>query len=89
MARSSWMATWPSPPAPMTTAVLPGTSFGRERLMAWYGVRPASVSGTARTGSRPPSGTRWRRLSTIMYSAMAPGAPSPGGLMPSSAARRQ
>ncbi len=28
-------------------------------------------------------------LSTTMYSAMAPGAPRPGGLMPSSAARGQ
>ncbi len=73
----------------MTTAVAPGTSFGSERLIAWYGVRPASVSGTDVTGSRPSSGTRWRGLSTIMYSAIAPGAPSPGGKMPSRAARRQ
>lgn len=29
----------------MTTAVAPGTSFGRERLIAWYGVRPAVGEG--------------------------------------------
>ncbi|GAA2940272.1 hypothetical protein GCM10020227_03780 [Streptomyces flavovirens] len=58
MARSSWTATCPSPPVPMTTAVAPGTSLGRERLMAWYGVRPASVSETVLTGSRSPIGVR-------------------------------
>ena len=39
--------TCPSPPTPITTAVLPGASFGQERRMAWYGVSPASVSGAA------------------------------------------
>lgn len=58
MARRSWMATWPSPPVPMTTAVAPGVSFGSERLIAWYGVRPASVSETVLTGSRSPMGVR-------------------------------
>ncbi len=58
MARRSWMATWPRPPVPMTTAVAPGRSFGSERLIAWYGVRPASVSETVLTGSRSPIGVR-------------------------------
>ena len=62
----------------MTTAVEPGTSFGSDGLIAWYGVSPASVSGTFRTGSRSPSGTRCRQLGTSMYSAIAPGAPRPG-----------
>ena len=72
------MATWPRPPVPMTTAYEPPRSFGSERLIAWYGVRPASVSGTVLTGSRSPIGTRWRGESTIMNSANAPGAPRPG-----------
>ena len=42
-----------------------------ERLTAWYGVSPASVSGAASTGSRSPSGTRCRALGTSMW------APSP------------
>ena len=41
---------WPSPPTPITTAVVPGTSSASERLIAWYGVSPASVSGAAATG---------------------------------------
>jgi hypothetical protein len=88
-ARRIWIPTWPSPPVPMTTAYVPAPSFGREVLMAWYGVRPASVSDTFSTGSRSPSGTRWRGSSTIMYSAMEPGAPSPGGWIPSAAAFSQ
>ena len=59
----------------MTTAVDPGVSFGIAPLIAWYGVSPASVSGTVRTGSRSPSGTRCRASSTIMNSAIAPGEP--------------
>lgn len=73
----------------MTTAVLPGTSAGSARLIAWYGVSPASVSGTAATGSSPSSGTRWRGSSTSRYSAIEPGLPSPGGWMPRASARRQ
>lgn len=88
-ARMSWMPTWPRPPAPMTTAVDPAPSFGSARLTAWYGVSPASVSETFCTGSRSPRGTRCRGLSTIMYSAIDPGLPSPGGWMPSSTARVQ
>lgn len=41
---------------------------------------------TARTGSRPPSGSRWRASSISMYSAMAPGAPRPGEKIPRRAA---
>src|SRR4051794_2100741 len=73
------MPTCPRPPAPITTAVLPAGSASRLDTIAWYGVSPASVSETLSTGSRSPSGTRCRTSSTIMYSASAPGAPSPGG----------
>ena len=45
-----WIAMWPRPPAPITTAVEPGTSSGSDRLIAWYGVSAASVSGAASTG---------------------------------------
>ena len=83
------MPTCPRPPVPMTTAVVPAPSFGSEFLIAWYGVSPASVSDTFCTGSSPSSGTRCRSLSTIMYSAIDPGAPSPGGWMCSAAAFRQ
>ena len=89
MRRSSWMPTCPSPPAPMTTATLPGSSLDMERLIAWYGVSPASVSGTVFTGSRSPIGTTCRSESTSRYSASAPGRPSPGGMMPRRAARGQ
>ena len=41
----------PSPPAPITTAVEPGISFGSARFTAWYDVAPASVSGPTRRGS--------------------------------------
>ena len=64
IAFSSCTPMWPRPPTPMATAVDPGTSFGSERRMAWYGVRPASVSGAAATGSRSPSGTTRRAAGT-------------------------
>ena len=32
---STWIAIWPKPPAPITTAVEPGPRRFRERLMAW------------------------------------------------------
>jgi hypothetical protein len=35
IARRIWIARWPRPPAPMTTAVEPGTSLGSDGLMAW------------------------------------------------------
>src|SRR4051812_41058472 len=89
IARRIWMPTCPRPPAPITTAVLPAGSASRLETIAWYGVSPASVSETVATGSRFPSGTRCRTSSTIRYSASAPGAPSPGGRIPSSAARGQ
>ena len=34
-ALSTWMAIWPSPPAPMTTAVEPGPSRCTDRFTAW------------------------------------------------------
>ena len=83
------MPTWPRPPAPMTTAVEPGMSLGSDGLIAWYGVSPASVSATFLTGSRSPSGTRLRALRTIMYSAIEPGEPRPGGMIPIAAAFSQ
>ena len=43
--------------------------------MAWYGVRAASVSEAARIGSRSSMGTKWRGVSTTMYSAIAPCVP--------------
>ena len=61
----------------MATAVEPGTSLGSERRMAWYGVRPASVSGAAATGSRSPSGTTRRADGTSRYGAIPPSRPSP------------
>ena len=62
----------------MTSAVEVGTSFSRERRMAWYGVRPASVRGAACTGSSPSGrGTRWRTEGTRRYSAIPPSSPSP------------
>ena len=70
---------WPRPPTPMATAVEPGTSLGSDRRMAWYGVRPASVSGAAATGSRSPSGTTRRADGTRRYGAMPPSRPRPPG----------
>ena len=82
MRRSNWMATWPRPPAPMTTVEEPARRRCRLRLMTEYGVRPASFSGAIFTGSRSPSGTR-ARFGTAMYSAMPPLAPRPGpGVVP-------
>ena len=50
--------------------------------MAWYGVKAASVSDAARIGSRSSIGTKWRGVSTIMYSAIAPCVPRPGEIIP-------
>ena len=55
---------WPRPPTPMTTTVASGVIFAQERRTAWYGVRPASVSGAAVAG--------WGEL--------AEGGAHPGGL---------
>src|SRR5690606_28172564 len=67
IARRIWMPTCPSPPAPLTTATDPGTSLGRDALIAWYGVRPASVSDACFTGSRPCRGPRGRgRLERVV-----------------------
>ena len=76
---------WPRPPAPITSAVEPGTRRSSERLTAWYGVRPASVSGAASTGSRSVSGTRWRALGTSRSGAIPPSKPSPQPLALNSA----
>lgn len=45
------------------------------------GVRAASVREAARTGSRSSMGTRWRELSTSMYSAIAPCVARPGEIL--------
>jgi len=76
MARRIWTPTCPRPPTPMTTAVEPGTSRGSERLTAWYGVRPASVSGAACVTSSSPIGMSWR-AGTETRGAMPPSRPSP------------
>ena len=55
----------------------PGSSFGSDRRMAWYGVKPASVSGAAWVGSRSPSGTTRRADGTSISGAMPPSQPSP------------
>ena len=48
--RSSWTATCPSPPTPITTAVEPGRRWCCSVVIAWYGVSAASVSGAAAPG---------------------------------------
>ena len=50
-ARRHWMPMWPSPPAPMTTARVPGPSSGIALLTAWIAVRPASASAAISVGS--------------------------------------
>ena len=78
VARRTWTAMCPRPPTPMTTAVAVGPSLPAERRTAWYGVRAASVSGAASTGSSPAgSATRWRAAGTRRYSAIPPSIPSP------------
>ena len=42
---------WPRPPTPITTALVPGTSWWSASLIAWYGVSAASDSGAASRGS--------------------------------------
>ena len=69
---------WPRPPTPMTTACEPGVSLGSDSLTAWYGVRPASVSGAAATrSSSSGTRTRWRGSGTSMYVRHAPVQPDP------------
>ena len=65
-ARRACTPIWPSPPTPITTATEPAPSRPSERLTAWYGVRPASVSGAASAGDRSPIGSTHRLLGTSM-----------------------
>ena len=50
IARSSWIAMCPSPPAPTTTAVDPGGRSGTARLTARYAASPPSAKPAAWTG---------------------------------------
>ncbi len=77
-ARRNCTAKLPSPPpAPMTTAVEPGSRRGSTRLTAWYDVAPASVRGPAMTGSTDRSGTISRTLAASTNGARPPSRPKP------------
>ena len=53
--RTSCRPTCPTPPMPITAAVLPGSRRGTSFLTAWYAVMPASACGATAAGSTPPA----------------------------------
>ncbi len=69
----------PSPPAPCTTAVVPGCSNGTAFRTAWYAVRPASASAATSAGSMKGSSFTQARADVRMYSAMPPSWPERPG----------
>ena len=73
-----WMPMWPSPPAPITTAFVPGPSTGIAFLTAWIAVRPASASAAMSVGSSDGSSLTTERALVSRKSAKPPSRSMPG-----------
>ena len=72
------MPMWPRPPAPITTAVVPGSSTGTAFLTAWIAVRPASASAAMSFGSSPGASLTTERAEVWRKSANPPSRLMPG-----------
>ena len=69
---------WPSPPAPITTVLVPAPSIGIAFLTAWIAVRPASASAAIAAGSSDGSSLTTERALVCRNSAKPPSRPMPG-----------
>ena len=78
MARRHWMPIWPRPPAPITTALVPGPRTGIAFLTAWIAVSPASASAAIALGSRDGSSLTTERALVNRKSANPPSRLMPG-----------
>ena len=72
------MPMWPSPPAPITTARVPGPRTGIAFLTAWMAVRPASASAAIDAGSSEGSSLTTERALVNRNSAKPPSRLIPG-----------
>ena len=72
IAARAWMPMWPSPPAPWTTAVVPGHRRGTALRTAWYAVMPASASAATSAGLVEGSSLTQARAVVRRYSAIPP-----------------
>ena len=73
---------WPTPPTPIRTALVPGSSRGRSFLTAWYAVMPASAWGATAAGSTSGGQRNERALVDEHVVGEAAVAGQPGELVP-------
>ena len=73
-----WIPMWPSPPAPITTTLVPAASTGIAFLTAWIAVSPASASAAMSLGSSPGSSLTTDRADVCRKSAKPPSRLIPG-----------
>ena len=78
IAARHWIPMWPRPPAPITTARVPGESTGSVFLTAWIAVRPASASAAMSFGSKDGSSLITDRALVSRKSANPPSSLIPG-----------
>ena len=76
-----WMPMWPSPPAPISTQVVPGYSSGIALRTAWYAVMPASASAATSFGCVFGSSFTQARAEVSRYSAIPPSLSRPGKVL--------
>ena len=69
---------WPSPPAPITTVLVPAPRIGIAFLTAWIAVSPASASAAISVGCSDGSSLITERADVCRNSANPPSRPMPG-----------
>jgi hypothetical protein len=75
-----------TPPAPITTHMLPGAEVAPPFLGAWYAVKKASASAATAAGSIPGASLTTERAEVQMRSAMPPSMSMPGKALASQCA---